>query len=162
MSDPGTSRPHLSEHHLNGEAEQAAFGAKLAPLVRGGDILLLDGAVGAGKSTLARALIRSLTRPDMEVPSPTFTLVQSYGLPDGVELLHYDLYRLDGPEELEELGWEAAGAPDTVVLVEWPDRLPGFPKGNVLHLQMASTDDGAARCLVLHGYGDWGNRLSAL
>jgi tRNA threonylcarbamoyladenosine biosynthesis protein TsaE len=93
---------------LPDEAATAALAARLAALLRPGDIVLLAGDLGAGKSFLARALIRAAAgEPELEVPSPTFTLVQSYDLPAG-ELWHFDLYRLAAPDEVLELGWDEA------------------------------------------------------
>ena len=103
-------------------AATARLAARLAPLLRPGDALLLQGPLGAGKSAFARALLRHLAGdPALEVPSPSFTLVQSYELPDGTEAHHYDLYRLAGPDDLTELGWEEARR--GIVIVEWPERL---------------------------------------
>ncbi|MEO0392625.1 MAG: tRNA (adenosine(37)-N6)-threonylcarbamoyltransferase complex ATPase subunit type 1 TsaE [Pseudomonadota bacterium] len=154
------------------------FASNLASHIKGGDLILLDGVVGAGKTTLARGLIQALLGQDQEVPSPTFTLVQTYQLPSssgqlppptsqlpaptGLRLLHYDLYRLTDPEELVELGWDEVGADDTIALVEWPNRLGTMPPGNVLHLQIASREIIAERQLELHAYGDWGNRIGLL
>ena len=95
--------------------------AALAP----GDLITLSGDLGAGKTTFARALIRHLAGDaTVEVPSPTFTLMQAYELPR-FSLVHADLYRLVGPGELAELGFEDI-APDAVTLLEWPDRAAGF------------------------------------
>lgn len=102
-------------------AATAALGAAIAPQLRRGDVVYLTGALGMGKSTLARGLVRALTHPAQDVPSPTFTLVQSYDTP-GFELLHLDLYRLENPEETRELGLDDA-LNDGVLLIEWPDRL---------------------------------------
>ena len=90
-----------------------------------GDLITLSGDLGAGKTTFARALIRHLAGDEgIEVPSPTFTLMQSYHLP-GLTVVHADLYRLSSPAEIAELGLEDFG-PDTVELVEWPDRAGGL------------------------------------
>jgi tRNA threonylcarbamoyladenosine biosynthesis protein TsaE len=113
------SRPHIIP--LPDEAATTALGAALAPLLRRGDVVYLGGGLGMGKSTLARGLIRALTHPDQDVPSPTFTLVQGYETPD-FELLHLDLYRIEDPEETLELGLDEALA-DGVLLIEWPQRL---------------------------------------
>jgi tRNA threonylcarbamoyladenosine biosynthesis protein TsaE len=114
----------LSQSHLiplPDEAATIALGAAIAPLLRRGDVVYLTGELGMGKSTLARGLIRALTAPDQDVPSPTFTLIQSYETPE-FELLHLDLYRLENPEETLELGLDEA-LRDGVLLIEWPDRL---------------------------------------
>ena len=113
------SQPHVID--LPDEAATTALGAAIAPHLRRGDVVYLTGTLGMGKSTLARGLVRALTRPDQDVPSPTFTLVQSYDAP-GFELLHLDLYRLEDPEETRELGLDEA-LNDGVLLIEWPDRL---------------------------------------
>ncbi|HEU5017438.1 MAG TPA: tRNA (adenosine(37)-N6)-threonylcarbamoyltransferase complex ATPase subunit type 1 TsaE [Pseudolabrys sp.] len=99
--------------------------ADVAGVLAPGDLVTLSGDLGAGKTTFARALIRHLAGDDtIEVPSPTFTLMQSYTLPQ-FTLVHADLYRLSHPEELAELGLEDLG-PDTVEVVEWPDRAEGL------------------------------------
>lgn len=99
--------------------------ADVAGMLAPGDLVTLSGDLGAGKTTFARALIRHLAGDDtIEVPSPTFTLMQSYTLPQ-FTLVHADLYRLNNPEELAELGLEDLG-PDTVEMVEWPDRAEGL------------------------------------
>jgi tRNA threonylcarbamoyl adenosine modification protein YjeE len=102
------------------EEATARLGNDLATALRPGDIVALSGDLGAGKTALARAIIRTLAgEPDLDVPSPTFTLVQRYDTSPPVH--HFDLYRTTGPEEMEELGLaEAAG--EGVVLVEWPER----------------------------------------
>jgi len=108
---------------LPDETASIRLGEDLALALRPGDVVALHGDLGAGKSTLARAIIRAIAaNPELEVPSPTFTLVQSYPL--RIPVHHFDLYRLSGPEELEELGLSDALA-DGIVLVEWPERAPG-------------------------------------
>ncbi len=112
---------------LSDEAATARLAARLAGLLAAGDVLTLAGDLGVGKTALARALIRARLGPDVEVPSPTFTLVQTYvwcSAPtvSPVLLWHFDLYRIADPDELVELGWEDARA-EGIVLVEWPDRL---------------------------------------
>ena len=105
----------------------------LAPVLRAGDTILLQGQLGAGKSHFARALIRALMGPEgesAEIPSPTFTLVQAYDSAVG-EIWHADLYRMGDPEELVELGLDAA-MEEVICLIEWPDRIaPDWPEGSI-------------------------------
>jgi tRNA threonylcarbamoyladenosine biosynthesis protein TsaE len=112
-------------HKLATMADTEALAATLARQLGPRTVLLLQGDLGAGKTTLARAIIRALNPAVDDVPSPTFTLVQTYDTPLG-PLYHYDLYRLKHPDEIFELGWEesvAEGPEGGIVLVEWPDRL---------------------------------------
>ncbi len=112
-----------------------ALGAALAGRLRAGDAVLLSGPLGAGKSTLARALIRAACGdPLLDVPSPSYTLVQSFAGRSAL-LHHFDLWRLDGPGGLAELGWEEARR--DVVLVEWPDRLAHLWPAGALHLELS-------------------------
>ena len=111
------------EHFLRFLPDEAAtdrLGDDLASALRPGDVVALEGDLGAGKTSLARAIIRAVAGdPTLDVPSPTFTLVQSYSL--RIPVHHFDLYRLSGPEELEELGLSEALS-EGIVLVEWPER----------------------------------------
>ncbi|WP_300033069.1 tRNA (adenosine(37)-N6)-threonylcarbamoyltransferase complex ATPase subunit type 1 TsaE [uncultured Roseobacter sp.] len=111
-----------------------ALAAKLAVSLVPGDVLLLDGDVGAGKTHFARHLIQAILTHPEDVPSPTFTLVQEYETTRGA-LWHSDLYRLSSVTEIEELG--LTGAFDTAIcLVEWPDRLGDLRPGNALELNL--------------------------
>jgi N-acetylmuramate 1-kinase len=102
------------------EAGLQALARELAVLLRVGDVLALDGDLGAGKTTFARALIRSLLNdPTHEVPSPTFAIQQCYE--GAFEIVHYDLYRLSTPSELDELDYQRT-LEDALVLIEWPER----------------------------------------
>lgn len=106
----------------------AFLGQDLAGAARAGDVVLLAGDLGSGKTTLARAFVRALAAdPELEVPSPTFTLVQSYSTTPPVQ--HVDLYRIGAPEELDELG--LFGDDGVVTLVEWPERADALPEGAV-------------------------------
>lgn len=138
------------------------LGAAFAGHLRAGDVLLLQGAIGAGKTHFARALIQArlarLGRVE-DVPSPTFTLVQVYDAEP--EIWHADLYRLGHPDEVIELGLEAAF--DTAIcLIEWPDRLGGLRPAGALTLSFALTREGASRQLTLSGGSDWAARLGDL
>jgi len=134
-------------------AATGRLAARVARWVRPGDALLLGGPLGAGKSAFARALLRALAGdPGLEVPSPSFTLVQSYELPSGLEVHHFDLYRLSGPADLTELGWDEARR--GVVLVEWPERLGHLRPAQALMLTLAPGGTEEARIATLEGWPD--------
>ncbi len=110
------------ERLLADDAATGALGAELAATLAPGDLVILEGDLGAGKTALARAIIRSLAAdPALDVPSPTFALVQPYDTVAG-PVLHADLYRLGDPREVDELG--LLDNPDAIVLVEWAERAP--------------------------------------
>lgn len=140
---------------LPAEADTEALGRRLAPLLRPGEAICLSGGLGAGKSCLARALIRALTTPDEDAPSPTFTLVQTYAGPE-FEIAHFDLYRLEDPEEAWEIGLEEA-LDQGAALIEWPERLEGRLPADRLDLELAVLGDG--RTAQLAGYGSWKERV---
>ncbi|WDI32589.1 tRNA (adenosine(37)-N6)-threonylcarbamoyltransferase complex ATPase subunit type 1 TsaE [Hyphococcus flavus] len=119
--------------HLASETETSALGVRLAPLLRAGDVVRLEGDLGAGKSTLARALIQELTGV-VEAPSPTFTFVETYDAPD-FTLWHFDFYRLEKSEDVWELGLEEA-LEDGAVLVEWPERAEGYLPEEALAIRL--------------------------
>lgn len=132
-----------------------ALATRLAGLARPGDALLLEGPLGAGKSALARAFLRAASgQPALDVPSPTFTLVQSYDLPGGITAHHFDLYRLGGSAGLIELGWDEAR--EGIVLVEWPERLGALAPADALHVALAPGADEDSRLARLTG---WEGRL---
>jgi tRNA threonylcarbamoyladenosine biosynthesis protein TsaE len=136
--------------HLDSLAATERLAGRLASVLRPGDALLLEGPLGAGKSALARAVLRRLAGdPALEVPSPSFTLVQSYDLPDGAAAHHYDLYRLSGPADLAELGWDEAR--EGIVLVEWPDRLGALRPEDALVLALAPGAGEEERVAILSG-----------
>ena len=127
------------------------LGHRLAEVLKPGDTVLLEGSIGAGKTQLARATILALMQtsglPTTEVPSPTYTLVQTYDLAE-TALWHVDLYRLADPGEVPELGLDEAIGRD-IVLIEWPDRLDGTPDG-ALTVKLAVEKDGRRATLTSH------------
>ncbi len=151
-----TSEPQ-AKLHLNLK-DMEALAQQLAVIVEAGDTLTLKGDLGAGKTSFARALIRALTGvPDLEVPSPTFSLCIPYNA-KRFTISHFDLYRLSGPDELEELGFYETIERD-VTLIEWPERLGGHSPANHLALEFEETEDGHSRLLSLHSSGTITPRL---
>jgi len=140
-------------------AETTALAHGMAGVLRPGDVLLLDGPIGAGKTHFARSLIRAVQGPgsDEDIPSPTFTLVQTYDSPKG-EIWHADLYRLTNPGEVPELGLEDAFE-TAICLVEWPDRLGSAQPHAALTLRFVTKGDDT-REIAFSGAGDWAARLS--
>lgn len=136
---------------LENEAATAALGARIARALKAGDAVLLQGELGAGKTTLARAILRALGVREY-VPSPSFTLVQSYETP-GLIVRHFDLYRVSQPRELDELGLEEALG-EGAVLVEWPERARERMPANALEVQLSTTSE-TAREAKLSGPTRW-------
>ena len=132
---------------LADDAATAALGAELAATLRPGDIVVLDGDLGAGKTALARAIIRALSNdPTLEVPSPTFALVQPYDTPVA-PVLHADLYRLGDPREVDELG--LVDNPQAIVLVEWAERAPELLDAATLMVTLVVPPGGEGRLVTL-------------
>jgi tRNA threonylcarbamoyladenosine biosynthesis protein TsaE len=149
MSAPATRIAALSELSAT-----EALAARIAAAARPGDCILLEGPLGAGKTAFARAFLRAAAGdPALEVPSPSFTLVQIYETKLG-PVYHYDLWRIDGPAALGELDWE--DALDAIVLVEWPDRLGGLRPEDALTIAF-SAGEGDAREATRSG---WDERLA--
>jgi len=144
---------------LNGLGATETLARDLARLLIPGDFITLGGDLGAGKTAFARALLRVLAGdPELEVPSPTFTLIQMYDTPR-MPVVHADLYRIRDQSELEELGWEEAG-PDSLLLIEWPDRLGDLMPADRLDLTFSlSARQPDARQVAMRGYGRWAERL---
>ncbi len=133
--------------HLAGESQTVQLGRWLATQVQPGNLLLLQGALGAGKSVLARAMIRHLVaEPELDVPSPTFLLVLPYA-GQGRRVLHVDLYRLEDAQELEELGLD--DDEEAIVLIEWPERAPHLFEQADLVISIDLNADAASRTISL-------------
>lgn len=133
---------------LADEAATTRLGAAVATLLKTGDAVMLSGDLGAGKSTLARGLVRALTRPDEEVPSPTFTLVQQY---DARPFLsHFDLYRLADASEAHELGLDEA-LDEGAIVVEWPQRLGDRLPPDRLDIELTIVPEGRLARITPHG-----------
>ena len=132
-----------------------AIGAALATLLAPGDVVTLSGELGAGKTSLARGLLAALGLVG-EAPSPSFAIVQPYAPPEvRLPVLHVDLYRIDDPAEVDELGLDEARL-DAALVIEWPERAPGR-WGDALALRLDTEADGA-RCLTWHVPAAWERR----
>jgi tRNA threonylcarbamoyl adenosine modification protein YjeE len=136
------------------------FGARLAGLIRPGDVIALRGVLGAGKTELARALIRARAGAAIEVPSPSYTLVQDYRLGNLV-IRHIDLYRIAEPAELLELGLDAPGA-DEVWLIEWPERAGAALPADRLEVELRQGDAPDSRIVEVTSGRRWEQRLDTL
>ncbi len=141
---------------LKDEAATAALGARIARGLRAGDAILLSGDLGAGKTVLARAILRARGIAEY-VPSPTFTLVQAYETP-GLTLRHFDLYRIERASELNELGLDEA-CEDGAILVEWPEHAPGVFPDDALKVQLRVTGE-HGREAQISGPGRWRDMLA--
>lgn len=145
----------MTEVDLPDEAATARLGATVARALRPGDLVCLSGPLGAGKSSLARALIRALTTPAEDVPSPTFTLVQFYE--GALPLAHFDLYRLSSPDEAFELGLDEA-LEEGAAVVEWPQRLGSRLPEDRLDIELSFDDKDEGRRARLTPHGAWEGR----
>ena len=128
----------MKEFITHSESDTIELACGIAASLPTKTIIFLEGELGAGKSVFARALIRSLAKDsDLNVPSPTFTLLQTYETPRA-PIWHYDLYRMKEPEEIGELSWDDALA-DGIVLIEWPERLDYLkPPGRTIRIETIS------------------------
>jgi tRNA threonylcarbamoyl adenosine modification protein YjeE len=144
-----------------GEAAVVRLAERIALKLAVGDVIALSGDLGAGKTTFARALIRALLgNAEAEIPSPTFSLVQTYTAPR-LELAHLDLYRIAGDDDLIELGFDELIA-NGAAIVEWPERAPGLAAANRLDIHLAQGTLPEQRTLRLSGHGAWSPRLARL
>lgn len=121
------------------EQDTADIARKIALNAKNGDIYCLHGDLGAGKTSFSRAFIQSLTGNTTEVPSPTFTLVQTYDT-ERFGIWHFDLYRLEDPEEIYELGWEEALS-NNVLLIEWPEKGGSLIPNTAKHIYITINDN---------------------
>jgi len=152
--------PEHGTFAIPAESDTVKFGAALAEMARPGDVLFLKGSLGAGKTTFARGFIHHLTNTDEEVVSPTFTLVQTYESARGV-IWHFDLYRIDEPDDAVELGLEEAQI-DGISLIEWPERLGPYVPRAPLEIEISSASNGASRQIRLSGKENWRDRMNDL
>jgi tRNA threonylcarbamoyladenosine biosynthesis protein TsaE len=150
-----------SRHELPDLAAMARFGARIAGLLRAGDVVALEGGLGAGKTTLARGIIAALGY-EGEVPSPTFTIAETYDAPPlKLPIVHADFYRLKSPREAEEIGLDEyrEGA---ALIAEWPDHAGGFahePACLTIRLEAQSKDADLGRIAIVEPGADWLERL---
>lgn len=158
--NPGMTDAVLPSLTLSDEASTVRLGHALAAILRPGDVLALEGDLGAGKTALSRALIRAaLDSPDEDVPSPTFTLLQVYNAPQA-SYWHFDLYRLEQADDALELGIEDAFA-GGISVIEWPDKLGHWLPRHALRLAL-SIGDGGQRHAHFSGPVMWAPRLAGL
>ncbi|GBR51920.1 ATP/GTP hydrolase [Neokomagataea thailandica NBRC 106555] len=138
--------------YLKNQLDTEALGASLATLCSPGDCLALDGSYGMGKSTFARSFLRALTGDvALDVPSPSFPILLTYDTPAG-PAFHYDLWRLEGPDALDELDWDAAC--EGIMLVEWPERAEDMLPNGALHVTFEQGAGEDERVVSLTGWPD--------
>jgi len=129
--------------HVKNEADLSRVAQDMAPHIQKGAVIALEGDLGAGKTAFARALIRHISgNPALEVPSPTFTLVQIYETTTG-DIWHFDLYRLKAADEVYELGWEDALASKAILLIEWAERIESMLPPSTITITIKPEADGA-------------------
>ena len=160
------SRPKERTIELDLDDERATvnLAAALAGVARAGDVIALSGELGAGKTVFARAFVRALSSGPggcrRQVPSPTFTLAQSYDCHANT-VHHFDLFRLSGPGDTHELGLEDAMA-GGITLIEWPERLGPLLPGDRLDVALAYADTADSRRVTLASHGAWAGRLGEI
>ncbi len=140
--------------HIESETALHQLAARLAKDLKAGDVVVLEGDLGAGKTSFARGLINALAPVEEEVPSPTFTLVQVYDAQEPA-IWHFDLYRIEKPEDIPELGWDEARRAG-VALVEWPERLGTLLPKDRLEISIEfGRDSENSRDVTLTPHGNW-------
>lgn len=145
---------------LPDETATAALASELAARAKGGDVIGLSGALGSGKTTFVRYFIAARLGAG-EVPSPTFTLVETYEPESGPAIWHFDLYRLDAPEDAYELGIEDAFA-EAIALIEWPERLGALMPAERLDIALAAGPRADSRVATLTPSPAWRDRVAGL
>ena len=133
------------------EAETLALAKKFAKTLKGNEVIALWGTLGMGKTVFARGVIQALTGHELEVPSPTFTLLQTYETSIG-EVFHFDFYRLKNPQEAYEIGIEEAFA-NGISLIEWPEKIEGLLPKQTIHIYFETTPEG--RQIKIGGRNDF-------
>ena len=150
----------MADLFLADEAATAALGRRVAGALRAGDVVFLEGGLGSGKSTLARGCLQALAGAAITVPSPTFTLVQTYDFAD-LSVWHVDLYRLAPGTPIDDLALDEAL--DTgALLIEWPDRLAAGAFSERLAIRLAWPEQGEGRRATLDAGTAWHDRLDTL
>ncbi len=144
---------------LDGEEATAELAAEIAALAEDGDVIALSGELGTGKTTFARAFLREWGVRE-EIPSPTFTLVQTYELEAGT-VWHFDLYRLENPDDALELDIEDAFT-EGISLIEWPENLGAYLPWERLDLRFAIGEREDVRRVEIEGTDEWADRLREL
>jgi tRNA threonylcarbamoyladenosine biosynthesis protein TsaE len=159
----GGERQFVVALHLPDEKATVSLANRIAPLALPGDVLALWGGLGTGKTVFARAFVRGRGASEEEVPSPTFTLLQTYDPGPGFvgAVYHFDLFRLTAAEEAYELDIEEAFA-DGVSLIEWPGRLGRLLPAVRLDITLAQGSAANSRRVTLEGHGSWAARLKEI
>lgn len=151
------SKPFAAHYALHSLADTEALGARIAASLSVGDVVALEGDLGAGKTTLARAILRALDLRET-VPSPSFTLVQHYITPR-LPISHYDLYRIENAAEIDELGLDEALS-EGAALIEWPERAGDRLPADALHVQLTIAGENT-RAAFVSGPPMWSARFSS-
>jgi tRNA threonylcarbamoyladenosine biosynthesis protein TsaE len=137
----------MQEIFIENETSMLQFGEQIAKFCRPGAVIFLQGELGAGKTTLVRGILRALNFHGV-IKSPTYTLVESYHLAAG-PLFHFDLYRLNNPQELLDIGLEDYLQPDAICLIEWPEKaLSILPKPSI-SCTISFPDKGEGRKIII-------------